>query len=165
MLTFAYRLDESKKSAKDVEALNIYSDFYGLTNKDLGLYALVDNKIAGAIWIRRLNVEHNANGFIDETTPVLTIGVKPEFRKQGIAKAMLAQLLQECGSLYENVSVSVLNNASTQDIFEKLGFAVVKNSNKKSPIDNAEVVTMTIKVPKEAVVRPTDGYDPTRWMD
>ncbi|MEA1956365.1 MAG: hypothetical protein U9N02_07730 [Campylobacterota bacterium] len=35
---------------KDIKDASIYTEFYGLTTKDLGLYALVDNKIAGAIW-------------------------------------------------------------------------------------------------------------------
>ncbi len=32
--------------SKDTPNLKIYSDFYGLTAKDLGLYAIVDNHIA-----------------------------------------------------------------------------------------------------------------------
>ncbi len=165
MLTFAYRLDESAKTAKDIKELDIYREFYGLSNKDLGLYALVDNNIAGAAWIRLLKKDDNANAFIDEQTPVLNIGVKPEFRNQGIGRAMLEQLILEAGSLFENISISVLDQKRPLSYFEKLGFHKLDNSKGKSPIDGSDVVTMVKSVSKEAVVRPTDGYDPKRWMD
>ncbi|MEW5832361.1 MAG: hypothetical protein AB1763_05940 [Campylobacterota bacterium] len=68
MLYYAMRLDEVKKSLADLPKLAIYEAFYGFTSKDLGLYALVDNQLAGAVWIRRLNADHGSNGYIDDTT-------------------------------------------------------------------------------------------------
>lgn len=165
MLTFAYRIDELGKTAKEFEQLNIYREHYGLSDKDLGLYALIDNNIAGAAWIRLLKKDDNSNAFIDEKTPVLTIGVKPEFRNQGIGHAMLEQLFLEAGSLFEKISVSVLNEEKTLSYFDKYGFEKINNSNKKSPVDGSNVVTMIKSISNHAVVRPTDGYDPTRWMD
>jgi len=49
MLHYALRLDEVNKTLSDIPKLAIYEEFYGFTTKDLGLYALVDNKIAGAV--------------------------------------------------------------------------------------------------------------------
>lgn len=49
MLTFAMRLDKLNKTLQDFPELNIYDRYYGLTTKDLGLYALNDNQIAGAV--------------------------------------------------------------------------------------------------------------------
>ena len=165
ILTFAYRLNEIGKTAKDVKELDIYREFYGFSDKDLGLYALVDNNIAGAAWIRLLKKDDKSNAFVDERTPVLTIGVKPEFRNQGIAYAMLEQLILEAGSLFEKISVSVLNETASLNYFKKLGFSIVENSEGKSPVDDSNVITMIKSISKDAVVRPTDGYDPTRWMD
>ncbi len=165
MLTFAYRLDEIGKTAKDIKELDMYREFYGLSTKDLGLYALVDNNIAGAAWIRLLQKDDNSNAFIDDKTPVLTIGVKPEYRDQGIGRVMLEQLFLEAGSLFEKISVSVLDEKGALGYFEKLGFYKLDNSQGKSPIDGYNVVTMVKNIAKEAVVRPTDGYDPKRWMD
>lgn len=165
ILPFAYRLDEVNKTLEDLDELTIYNEFYGLSRKDLGLYALVDNKIAGAAWIRLLKSSDNANAFVDERTPVLTISVLPEFRSQGIGSAMLEQLLLEAGSLFEQISISVLSADDRVRFFEKLGFEKVERSNKKSPVDGSDVITMVKSVSSEAVFRPSDGYDPKRWMD
>lgn len=165
MLHYAYRLDKIDKKLQDFPELDIYCRFYGLSSKDLGLYALSDHKIAGGVWIRLLREDDKAKGYIDERTPVLTIGVKPEFRKMGIGSAMLEQLFLEAGAVFERMSVSVLNNEKTVGFFKKHGFVEVENSLNKSPVDGAEVVTMIKELPKERVVRPTDGYDPRKWMD
>lgn len=165
MLHYAYRLDEIGKKLQDFPQLDIYHRFYGLSSKDLGLYALCEHKIAGGVWIKLLKEEEKAEGFVDENTPVLTIGVKPEFREMGIASAMLEQLFLEAGALFEKISVSVLNSEKSVGFFKKHGFIEIENSFGKSPIDGAETITMLKELPKERVVRPTDGYDPRKWMD
>lgn len=156
MLHFSARLDEAGKTLDDVKELEKFYKFYGLTTKDLGLYALVDNQIAGAIWVRQLQ---------NSKTPLLTIGVKPEFRNKGVGFAMMEQLLLELGSIFEDVSVSVLENERSMKYFEQFGFTKVQNSNAKSPVDSKEVITMIKSISKETIVRPSDGYDPQRWMD
>lgn len=165
MLHYAYRLDEVGKTLKDVMELETYSKSYGLSSKDLGLYALSEHKIAGAAWLRLLREDDNANGFIDEKTPVLTIGIKPEFRAIGIGSAMLEQLFLEAGALFEYMSVSVLKSGKALSFFKKHGFVEVENSFGKSPVDGSEVVIMVKELPKERVVRPSDGYDSRKWMD
>lgn len=165
MLYFAYRLDTCEKKLEDFSQLEIYNRYYGLSSKDLGLYALSGHTIAGAAWIRLLKKDDKAEGFIDENTPVLTIGVKPDFRDKGIGSAMLEQLFLEAGALFEQISVSVLKEEKAVGFFKKHGFVEVENSLGKSPIDGSEVVTMVKELPKERVVRPTDGYDPRKWMD
>jgi ribosomal protein S18 acetylase RimI-like enzyme len=154
MLHYAYRLDEGDKKVQDFPDLEIYHRFYGLSSKDLGLYALSEHKIAGAAWIRLLSKDDKAEGYIDEKTPILTIAVKPEFRSKGIGSAMLEQLFLEAGSLYEKISVSV--DEDSINFFKKHGFEEVGRS---------KAITMIKELPKERVVRPTDGYDPQKWMD
>jgi len=165
MLSYAYRLDESGKKLQELKSLEIYHRFYGLTSKDLGLYALCKHKIAGAAWIRVLKAEDSANAFIDEKTPILTIAVKEEFREKGIGSAMLEQLFLEAGALFEKISVSVFNDEKSISFFKKHGFTEVEGGSNKSHIDGIETVVMIKELPKERVVRPSDGYDPQRWMD
>ncbi len=165
MLYYAYRLDEVGKRVEDILQLDTYSKFYGLSSKDLGLYALSEHKIAGAAWLRLLKEDDNAEGFVDEKTPVLTIGIKPEFRAKGIGSAMLEQLFLEAGALFQHISVSVLNSERAVGFFKKHGFMKIENSFGKSPVDGSETVTMIKELPKERVVRPSDGYDPQKWMD
>ncbi|NOR57032.1 MAG: GNAT family N-acetyltransferase [Sulfurimonas sp.] len=165
MLRYSMRLDKLNKSLSDFPALDIYEKFYGLSTKDLGLYALVDNKIAGAVWIRLLRAEQNAMGYVDANTPILNIAVIPEFRGKGIGSAMLDQLLQEAGVVFEQISVSVTQDSKAVELFEKFNFTKVESSEGKSPIDGSDVFTMLKKLQIKEVVRPTDGYDPRRWMD
>lgn len=163
MLHFAKGLDVAGKTAKDFPQLSIYTDNYGFTNRDLGLYALVEHEIAGAAWIRMLSEGTSSNAFIDENTPVLNLGIKPEFRAKGIATAMLEQLILEAGALFDNISVAV--NSDTAKFYEHFGFKKVENSDKKSLINSSDIFVMKKELEQKAVVRPTDGYDPRRWMD
>ncbi|MCD6432537.1 MAG: GNAT family N-acetyltransferase [Sulfurimonas sp.] len=126
--------------------LEIYTDFYGLTTKDLGLYALVNNEIAGAIWSRK----------IDGDTPVISFAIAPKFKKQGIGIFMMEQFLQEAGALYEEIIIDITHKPKAIKFYEKFGFEKLQDS------DN---LIMIKKLEKKEVVRPTDGYDPTRWMD
>lgn len=165
MLHYAYRLDENSKTLKELPALSIYNDFYGLTRKDLGLYALSNNKIAGAIWSRKLNEQHNSTAFIDENTPVMSVAVLPEFRAQGIGSFMMNQFLQEAAALYDSMSVNVLDDSKAIKFYEKFGFVKVDNSKQKSVVDNSNIIIMVKKLEKKELIRPSDGYDSQKWMD
>ena len=165
MLYYASRLDEVGKTLDDFPELSIYEKYYGLTHKDLGVYALAESGVAGAAWIRLLKEDDAPNAYVDEMTPVLTIGVKPEFRGQGIGSVMLEQLILEAGVLYEQISVSVVRDSPAVRLYERFGFVKSDGSEKKSPVDDSPVFTMIKKLLKKEVKRPSDGYDPTYWMD
>jgi ribosomal protein S18 acetylase RimI-like enzyme len=165
MLYYAKRLDEADKTLADIPELSIYEEFYGFTSKDLGLYILLENRLVGAAWIRRLNADHASNGYIDDITPVLNIAVIPEFRGQGIGSTMIEQLFLESGALYDNLSVSIINDLPEVKFFERHGFVFLEGAMKKSPVDGSDVRVMVKKLVKGEVKRPTDGYDPRRWMD
>jgi len=122
--------------------LSSYTEFYGLTTKDLGLYALVDNEIAGAIWSRKI-----------DDMPVMSVAVVPKYKKQGIGIFMMEQFLQEAGALYEQVQIDITHKPKSIKFYEKFGF---------ERLDNDLLVK---RLEKKEIVRPTDGYDPTRWMD
>jgi ribosomal protein S18 acetylase RimI-like enzyme len=165
MVKHAYRLEESNKTLEDIKELDIYHTFYGLTAKDLGLYALVNNEIAGAIWSRRLLVEHDSSAFVDESTPVLSVAVLPHFRGQGIGSFMMEQFLQEASALYDSLSVNALLDSPSQRFYEKFGFVEVESSLGKSRIDNKEILIMKKELERKEIVRPSDGYDASKWMD
>jgi GNAT superfamily N-acetyltransferase len=163
MLPYAYRLDVLGKSTEDVPQLGIYKNFYGFTNKDLGLYAMVDHEVAGAIWSRKMQAEHACQAFIDEQTPVISMAVLPKFQKQGVANAMLEQFLQEASVLYKQVCVSVVADAHAKKIYEKFGFEAAGEN--ISVVDGSKTLTLLKKLEGVSLVRPSDGYDPRRWMD
>lgn len=166
MLHYALRLDEVNKTLADIPKLAIYEEFYGFTSKDLGLYALVDNKLAGAVWIRRLNADHGSNGYIDDNTPILNIAVLPEFRGQGLGSQMIEQLFIEAGAIYSQICVALISNSPAISFYKRHGFEQYdKGCREKSFVDGSDVITLVKKLQNAAVIRPTDGYDPRRWMD
>ncbi|DAB39186.1 MAG: GNAT family N-acetyltransferase [Sulfuricurvum sp. RIFOXYD2_FULL_44_160] len=166
MLHYAMRLDDVNKSLSDIPKLAIYNEFYGYTSKDLGLYALVDNQLAGAVWIRRLNADHGSNGYIDENTPILNMAVLPDYRGRGLGSQMIEQLFIEAGALYEQISVSVVHDSAAIRFYERHGFVRHDNGSvEQSFVDGNKVITLVKKLQKATVVRPSDGYDPRRWMD
>ena len=149
MIPTLYFLRSSEaKIAKDMTAIAYAEDLekyyrnYGLNSSDLGLYALVDNQITGAVWVR----------WIDNKA-VLSVAVKEPFRNKKIASHMLNQLFLEAGAIYDALHVEIADEAKEVKFFQKLGFVKQGNS------------SMIKEIKNEAVVRPTDGYDPTRWMD
>jgi len=157
MLFYAQQLDEKNSTLELHPELKIYSDFYGLTPKDLGLYAMKDATVCGAIWSRKLNAQHSAEGFINEETPVVNIAVKPEFRAQGIGRQMMEQFLEEAASQYSSLSICISNTKETITFFEKFGF--------KTYLKNLESIIMLKELEQKEIVRPSDNYNPSRWMD
>ncbi len=122
-----------------------YTEFYGLTTKDLGIYALVDNEIAGAIWSRKFNPDE---------APTLSVAVVPKFKRSGIGSFMMEQFLQEAGAIYEEIVVDISAKPKALKFYEKFNFT---NANGN--------FLLSKKLEKKEVFRPSDGYDPTRWMD
>ena len=134
---------------------DIYSEFYGLSSKDLGLYALVDNKIAGAIWCRKMSPQQNASAFIDTETSILSMAVLPEFQNQGIGTAMMEQFLQEASASLDAMSIDSYEKKRYKNFLEKYGFSLIQGSTH----------VLYKKLERREIIRPTDGYDPQKWMD
>ena len=128
---------------KDAQNLDIYYDFYGLSSNDLGLYALVDNAIVGAIWSRK----------IEGNPPLLSLAVLPEHRRKGLATAMMKQFLLEAGAVYQELNVDTYAEQSSINFYTKFGFTATEGN------------MMQKLLKHEEITRPTDGYDPRRWMD
>ena len=165
MLYYAQRVDESDKTVSDFSHLSIYNEFYGLTPKDLGLYAMVDAEVAGAVWSRRLSDYHHSNAFVDNDTPVLNIAVKPKFRNQGVATAMMKQFLEEASTLYKSVSVSVVNQQRKIDFFKKFGFETLPNSSHFHYVSQEESLIMMKKLQKKEPQFKGDDFASCKWLD
>jgi len=134
-----------KYAYKDESNFNKLTDFYGLSTKDLGLYALVDNKIAGAIWSRKLN---------EYDVPLLSVAVVPEFKAEGIGAFMMEQFLQEAAASYEKVIIDISHKEKVLPFYKEFGF-----------LQENDTLLLSKILEKKEVTRPSDGYDPTRWMD
>lgn len=123
--------------------IKTYTEFYGLKPTDLGLYALHLGEIAGAIWSREI-----------DGLPTLSVAMLEKFRRQGIASQMMNQFLVEAGALYEEIRVDAYTSDALS-FYKKFGFEKIDANNN----------IMLKKLEKKEIVRPSDGYDPRRWMD
>jgi ribosomal protein S18 acetylase RimI-like enzyme len=83
---------------------------------------------AGAAWIRLLKGENKGYGYVDETTPELTIAVAPAYRGQGIGTKLLTHLLVEAKNRYRAVSLSVSADNPALRLYRRLGFEVIATS-------------------------------------
>ena len=155
MLLYAYRLHKLNKTLEDVPKLKKMSDFYGLTRKDLGLYAMYEKKVVGAVWSREL----------DSKTPTISMAVLPEFQTKGIGTQIMKQFLQEAGASYNNIEVTVLKDSKAVHFYKKLGFTEVENSEQKSIVDERVTITLNKVLEQKEVIRPKDNYDASYWMD
>ena len=155
MLPYALCLDNTADSS----VFDLYTTAYGLKSTDVGIYSLTNNEISGAAWIRLFKESDGVTAYIDNEIPVLIIGVIPNARGEGIGSLIMDQLLQEASIMYDQISVSVQSNSRAVKFYERFGFVPLIDS------EEQDVFTMVKKLEKKAIMRPTDGYDPRRWMD
>ena len=138
-------IDMFKLAHPNSDELLKYTEYYGLTTKDLGLYAMVDNEIAGAIWSRKLHPDE---------PPRLSVAVVPKFKRTGVGIFMMDQFLQEAGAVYEEICIDISHKPKAIKFYEKYGFEKINDS-----------FLLSKKLEKKEVFRPTDGYDFSRWIE
>ena len=129
MLYYAAQLDLEDKKLQDLPELTRYLEHYGIYKTDIGVYGLIDNKIAGAAWVRLLKGENNKGfGYVDDQTPELVLAVKPEFRNQGVATKLMEQLMTEVAMSSAKMSLCVRENNPVIRLYERLGFKKLEGS-------------------------------------
>lgn len=153
LLPFALGLDVN------LPILNVYTNDYGFKSSDVGIYSQTNNAVSAVAWIRLYKEADIVCGYVDDITPVLIVGVIPDVRGMGIGSLVMEQLLQEAAAVYNQISVSVASKSRAINFYERLGFVPLVGSEK------IDIFTMVKKLEKKAITRPTDGYDPRRWMD
>lgn len=153
MLPYAFGLDVN------LPLFNIYTNDYGFKSTDVGIYSQTNNAVSGVAWIRLYKESDSVAGFVDDVTPILILGVIPDVRGMGIGSLVMDQLLQEAAVVFDQISVSVESNSRVINFYVRLGFVRLTDT------EQGNVFTMIKKLVKKEITRPTDGYDPRRWMD
>ena len=92
---------------------------------DLGFVGVIDETCAGATWTRLLKGANKGYGYVDETTPELTIAVAAAFRGRGIGTKLLSRLLAEAKNSYRAVSLSVSADNPALRLYQRFGFEIV----------------------------------------
>lgn len=94
---------------------------------DGGFMALMGDEPVGAVWIRLLTGENKGYGYVDEETPELSIAILPEYRGQGIGKALMAHLFNEMNGRHPAICLSVTEENPAFRLYRRLGFIEIQN--------------------------------------
>ncbi|TXK71706.1 GNAT family N-acetyltransferase [Mesonia sp. HuA40] len=117
-----------KEVIKD-KSLSKYIENWGKDKFDIALVMELDNQLIGAIWGRLLTDENKGFGYVDDTTPELSMAVKNEHRNQGIGTKLIkaiASEYQKIGVEYLSLSVDKANNAS--NLYKRLGCEIIEET-------------------------------------
>ena len=107
---------------------------------DLGYAACVQHKMVGAAWVRLLTGENKGYGYVDETTPELTIAVLPGYRNNGIGNSLLSLLFDQVKKHYRQISLSVSKGNPAYRLYTRAGFIPIA--------ENEQDRVMVIKLPR-----------------
>jgi len=100
-----------------------YAASFGRTG-DHGVIAQRGQRVAGAAWWRHRTAANPGYGYIADDIPELTVGVRPEYRRQGVASAMLSWLEAEAARLgIRALSLSVEHDNPARPLSRKAGYS------------------------------------------
>ena len=106
--------------------LQVYIKNFGEGTADFCFVAEFEEKIIGAAWSRIMN----DYGHIDDKTPSLALSVLKNFRRQGIATALMKNLLEKIfAENFNQVSLSVQkSNEIALNFYKKFGFEIFREN-------------------------------------
>ena len=121
-----YIPDGVSKPPRDVlnrSELRVYVEGFGTQEADACFVAEVDGQLVGACWARIMN----DYGHIDDETPSLALSVLKNFRRRGIATALLKNLCARLAEKnFKRVSLSVQKeNVAAVKLYRKLNFELI----------------------------------------
>ena len=90
---------------------------------DDGLVAIDEGNLVGAAWYRLFPRDQAGFGFVDESTPELTIAVVPSRRGRGFGHELMTGLLERARRAgYERLSLCVEKDSPAVSLYEGYGF-------------------------------------------
>lgn len=108
--------------------LQLYITDFGKKEDDIGLVAEVDEKVAGAVWVRIMN----DYGHIDDETPSFAISLYNRYRGRGIGTALMHEMLRilkEKG--YKQASLAVQKSNYAVRMYINTGFEIVDENDEE----------------------------------
>jgi len=96
---------------------------WGKREGDTGVVATVDSTPVGAAWYRFWKEDDVIRGYVDEATPVLVIGVRGDYRRQGTGARMIEWLVDYAsGHDVRTISLMVAKDNPALKLYRQLGF-------------------------------------------
>ncbi len=124
MLRHAYYWRPSEEDAAGLHPMR-YVENWGRSG-DAAVIALDRGFPVGAAWYRLFKRDAPGYGFVDESTPELTIAVVPSRRGKGYGHDLLEALLEQARKdRFGAVSLSVDRENRAVKLYERYGFRIV----------------------------------------
>jgi GNAT superfamily N-acetyltransferase len=118
---------------------------------DTALIALDEGFPVGAAWYRLFRSRAPGYGFVDESTPELTIAVVPSRRGRGLGEELLKALLAKAHDEgHEGISLSVERENPARHLYQRFGFEPVKET------DDTLIMRADLASPAGGPARPAE---------
>lgn len=119
---------------------------------DMGLVATEPDgdRRVGAAWLRLWIGEDKGYGYVDDTTPELSVAVLPEHRGKGVGTLLITRLLEAARPAYPSVSLSVRSTNPALRLYERLGFVEVAGREGASRTGGGSLTLKTRSRPPDA---------------
>ncbi len=97
---------------------------------DSGLIAIdsATEKPMGAVWLRQFTQLSPAYGYLDDTTPELSIALLPEYRGRGVGTQLLERIIDEARQHHPALSLSVSRDNPARRLYKRFGFIMINSS-------------------------------------
>jgi ribosomal protein S18 acetylase RimI-like enzyme len=106
--------------------LSRYVDNWGRPG-DVAVIAHETGNRVGAAWLRIFSPDEPGYGYVDDTTPELSIAVVPSRRRHGLGQELLDALVGAARAAgHEAVSLSVESDSPAVGFYERNGFERVR---------------------------------------
>lgn len=111
------------KTIVDTAPLLKYVAHWGTQEHDLALVALHKEALVGAIWGRILKPPQTGYGFVNHTTPEITMAIKADYRNQGLGSQLIEELEQHyLKKGISTLSLSVDKQNTARMFYEQKGY-------------------------------------------
>ncbi|TVQ09385.1 MAG: N-acetyltransferase [Bacteroidetes bacterium] len=128
------------KEIIELPQLNRYISGFGRED-DFCLVAEQDGLVIGAIWIRVFPEADKGYGYVDESTPELSMSVLEEYRNKEIGTQLLNAMIANIEKMpWQQVSLSVDKENYAFGLYKKHGFVVYSETH-----DSVTMVRKTVK--------------------
>ena len=121
-----WRTVDNKPTFEEALALpgvrNALAD-WGERGGETAVIATIDSKPVGAAWYRYMTDDNYIRGYIDESIPVLVIGVHPDYRHQGIGGKLIEWLIEHAANhTIPKISLMVSKDNYAIHLYKQQGF-------------------------------------------
>jgi GNAT superfamily N-acetyltransferase len=132
-------------------AIARYVDAWGTQTGDSGLIALVNGTPAGAAWLRCFPASSPGYGYVDESTPELSVALRPAHRGMGIGSLLLRRLLDGI----PRISLSCDPANPARRLYLRLGFTPLEDGRKMLRLHRSDAGGST----RRLTVQPLSAKD------